>query len=185
MLTALTFYGHGSYQKCIGANLNLALHQTTVSKIITYVSEALVNTLQHEVVQFPMTEVARNSVKQRFYHKFGIPGTIGAIDCTHIAVVAPAMNDPVRPGIAYYNRKGYFSLNVQMVCNIPNLKKPSYGTKNIKLQICDADLRILDCNARFPGSTHDSAIWSLCGPKHYLKRLFDNNEVQSTWLIGM
>lgn len=125
-MTALTFYGQGSYQKCVGANLNLGLHQTTVSKIITGVSEALANTLQQETVKFPINEFARNSIKQRFYDKFGIPGTIGAIDCTHIAIVAPAMDDPVRPGIAYYNR----SLNVQMVCKEFNLQTQLY-TYNI------------------------------------------------------
>lgn len=51
----------------------------------------------------------------RFHELFNFPGIIGAIDCTHIAIVAPKTEDPVRPGIAYYNSKGFYSLNVQMV----------------------------------------------------------------------
>lgn len=47
--------------------------------------------------------------------KFGFPGVIGTIDCTHIAIIAPSIEDPVRPALPYYNRKGFYSLNVQMV----------------------------------------------------------------------
>lgn len=47
--------------------------------------------------------------------KFNFPGIIGAIDCTHIAIKSPAVDNDVHPGIAYYNRKGYYSINVQLV----------------------------------------------------------------------
>ncbi|KAK4885935.1 hypothetical protein RN001_002206 [Aquatica leii] len=164
VLTALSFFGYGSYQRCVGCSYNLALHQTTVSKIIGEVSDAIVTNLLPQSVIFPRTEEQRNLVKERFYQQFAIPGVIGAIDCTHIAIVAPATNDPLRPGIAYYNRKGFYSINVQM--------------------ICDANLKILDCNARFPGSSHDSAIWSLSSIKRYLQQNYNEDEVRSTWLIA-
>lgn len=45
--------------------------------------------------------------------KFNFPGVIGAIDCTHIPIIAPPTFDHIR--LAYYNRKGYYSLNVQIV----------------------------------------------------------------------
>lgn len=47
--------------------------------------------------------------------KFNFPGVIGSIDGTHIAIKAPATEDPIRPGLAYYNRKGFYSINVQIV----------------------------------------------------------------------
>lgn len=45
---------------------------------------------------------------QRRYH---LPGVIGCIDCTHIVIVKP--DEAIEH--LYYNRKGYHSLNVQMV----------------------------------------------------------------------
>lgn len=45
----------------------------------------------------------------------GFPGIIGAIDGTHIAVVAPSINNAIGPPLLFYNRKGYYSLNIQIV----------------------------------------------------------------------
>lgn len=46
---------------------------------------------------------------------YGFPGVIGAIDCTHVAIVPPKTNDPVYPEHMYINRKRYHSINVQLV----------------------------------------------------------------------
>lgn len=46
----------------------------------------------------------------RFYEKHRFPGEVGCIDCTHVAVVAPNENEHI-----YVNRKGYHSINVQLV----------------------------------------------------------------------
>ncbi|KAK9708080.1 DDE superfamily endonuclease [Popillia japonica] len=96
--------------------------------------------------------------------RYNFPGIVGAIDCTHVAIIAPSENDHNRPAIAYYNRKDYYSLNVQM--------------------ICDDNLRILNCNVRFPGSVHDSAIWLLSAVRRHLLQKFTRNELDSSWLIG-
>mgnify|MGYP002066425034 CR=1 FL=1 len=63
---------------------------------------------------------------------------MGAIDCTHIPILCPS----IRHGEQYRNRKGYFSLNVQVVG--------------------DADLLIRNIVARWPGSTHDARIFNEC-----------------------
>lgn len=39
-----------------------------------------------------------------------MPGVIGCIDCTHIAITRPVEEEHT-----FFNRKGYHSLNVQMV----------------------------------------------------------------------
>ncbi|CAH1970137.1 unnamed protein product [Acanthoscelides obtectus] len=59
----------------------------------------------------------------------------GSIDCTHIKIQSPGGDDAE----VFRNRKGYFSLNVQTVS--------------------DAKLKILNIVCRWPGSTHDSAIF--------------------------
>lgn len=50
----------------------------------------------------------------RFYETQNFPGTVGCIDCTHVAIIAPKDN-PVYPESSYMNRKGYHSINVQLV----------------------------------------------------------------------
>lgn len=46
--------------------------------------------------------------------KLNFPDTVGAIDCTHVAVTTPKPNQ-FNPAITYLNRKGYYSINVQGV----------------------------------------------------------------------
>lgn len=47
--------------------------------------------------------------------KFNFPGVIGCVDCTHIAIHAPPAEHPEHPALAFYNRKGFYSLNTQIV----------------------------------------------------------------------
>lgn len=164
ILTALSFFAHGSYQKCVGSNAKHCMNQTTLSRIVSKVSQAMVDHMLLEWVKFPQVEADRARVKLSFQERYHFPGIIGAIDCTHVAIIAPRTEEPVRPGIAYYNRKGFYSLNVQL--------------------ICDSDLRILNCCAKFPGSVHDSAIWTLSPIKTHLQQLYINRQLGDSWLIG-
>ena len=50
-----------------------------------------------------------------FFQKFGIKGTIGAVDCTHVNIISPASNDVTTPISLFMNRKGSYSLNVEAV----------------------------------------------------------------------
>ncbi|KAK4879203.1 hypothetical protein RN001_007349 [Aquatica leii] len=141
VLCALHFYAHGSYQKSVGQDFFLGLSQTTVSRCIESVSEIISGQLSRRYLKFPR-------------------GVIGCIDCTHVAVIAPSLEHPQYPGYAYLNRKGYYSINVQI--------------------ICDANLSILNCNTMYPGSTHDAAIWQMSTVQRYLRE----NHVRGTWLLG-
>ena len=51
----------------------------------------------------------------RYYEKFQFPGIIGCIDCTHVAIFPPGITDEEHPEHLYVNRKGYHSINVQLV----------------------------------------------------------------------
>ncbi|KAL4719275.1 hypothetical protein ACJJTC_016555, partial [Scirpophaga incertulas] len=92
-----------------------------------------------------------------FQRRFLLPGVIGCVDCTHVAIVKPKDNEHL-----YINRKGYHSLNVQM--------------------ICDTNLRILSLNSKFGGSAHDSHIWSASIMEGYMRGLHQHNE--NVWLLG-
>ena len=65
-----------------------------------------------------------------------MPNIIGAIDCTNIKIQSSGREN----GENFRNRKGFFSINVQAVC--------------------DTDLNFLDVVVQKPGPTHDSRIFA-------------------------
>ncbi|KAJ8932844.1 hypothetical protein NQ314_014403, partial [Rhamnusium bicolor] len=51
----------------------------------------------------------------RFFDKFNIGGTVGVINGTHVAIIAPPAGDNENLPAIYYNRKGFCSINVQIL----------------------------------------------------------------------
>ncbi|XP_076284711.1 uncharacterized protein LOC143211135 [Lasioglossum baleicum] len=62
-------------------------------------------------ITWPRGQVAVN-VMQEFEKSCGFPNVIGAIDGTHIKIRAPSED-----ANSYINRKGFHSINVQVICN--------------------------------------------------------------------
>nr|CAI5820631.1 unnamed protein product [Callosobruchus analis] len=87
-------------------------------------------------------------IQRRFMEATGFPGVLGAIDCTHVAMLPPHEEEH-----NYLNRKNFHSKNIQM--------------------ICDYDLKILNVNAQYPGATHDSFIWSQSAVKQHLEAAYN------------
>lgn len=52
------------------------------------------------------------------------------------------------------------------------------------LQICDYDLKILSVISRFPGSTHDAAIWEVSRDKFFISESWENGD-RNSWLLGI
>ncbi|CAG4972049.1 unnamed protein product [Colias eurytheme] len=157
VLCALSFYATGSYQRIVG--MAKYLGQTTVSKYVREVTDALVNPLiLNKFVKFPTTREQRNIVKNKFYTKFGIPGVIGCIDGSHFHIFTPKRDMEH----LFYCRKHFYSLNVQM--------------------ICDSECRILNINAKYGGATHDAFIWENSQANRYIQDLHRNNE--QVWFLG-
>lgn len=122
------------------------------------VTNAINGNLTARYIKFPTTRREMNIIKENFMRKFQFPGIIGAVDGTHIAILKPRNEEH-----NFINRKGYHSLNVQL--------------------ICDSDLKILSVNANYPGSTHDSFIWRNSEIKNFLITQY-NQGLRRTWLLG-
>ncbi|KAK5648003.1 hypothetical protein RI129_002895 [Pyrocoelia pectoralis] len=74
--------------------------------------------------------------RNNFFEIGGFPGVTGCVDGTHIEIKSPGGENAE----VFTNRKGYMSLNVQVVAG--------------------AHLDILDIVIRWPGSAHDSRIFN-------------------------
>ncbi|KAE9540774.1 hypothetical protein AGLY_004019 [Aphis glycines] len=132
ILIALRFYASGNDQRVIGDTLGYS--QSLVCTIIKEISELLAKSAK-KWIRFPSSHNLPD-IKQHFYSVSQFPGVIGAIDCTHISIKSPGGENTE----LYRNRKGWMSLNVQIVC----------GPK----------MQIFDLVCRWPGSVHDSKIYN-------------------------
>ncbi|XP_014214823.1 putative nuclease HARBI1 [Copidosoma floridanum] len=72
--------------------------------------------------------------KRHYKDKCGLPNIVEIIDGTNFKIDRPSVSQQ-----SYYNRKCYFSIQGQFVC--------------------DQDLRILDFVLGYPGSVHDSRVF--------------------------
>ncbi|XP_059056618.1 putative nuclease HARBI1 [Achroia grisella] len=113
------------------------ISQPVVSKICKKVAGALAS-VSSRFIKMPATIADQEETMRKFRSIANFPTVIGAIDCTHIRIKKINADD----GQLYINRKGYPSLNVQVVCN--------------------ADLKIMDIVTRWRGSVHDSRIFREC-----------------------
>lgn len=106
----LHFYATGSYQHSLGQNYNISFSQPVASRAIEAVSNAIETRLGPRWIKFPMTVAEKLEVKGRFMEATGFPGVVGAIDCTHVAILPPHEEEH-----NYLNRKNFHSKNIQLV----------------------------------------------------------------------
>lgn len=128
----LRFLATGSFLQVVGDFGGI--DESTASRKIHIVLEAIAQ-LSPQFVKMPRTQAEMNTVRQGFFNIARLPRCIGALDCTHIKIQSPGGGDAEN----YRNRKGFFSYNVQAICN--------------------ADLKFMDIVCRWPGSAHDSNIF--------------------------
>lgn len=122
LLVALRYYATGSFQLTVGDLIGI--HQTTAGRIIHRVS-AVIASMAKRFIKMPSTVRERRISKTNFFNLKGIPHCIGAIDCTHIPIRSPGGDQAE----LFRNRKGYFSINTQA--------------------ICDADCKFIEITARY------------------------------------
>ncbi|XP_062551170.1 putative nuclease HARBI1 [Armigeres subalbatus] len=156
---ALRFFAEGSYQKGVGNDIFAGMAQPTLSKVLSVVIGVFEAEICPTAIRFPETEAEKDEIKRAFYEKTGFPGVIGCVDGTHVRIFKP-VNDVQH---LYYNRKGFHSLNVMLVCDHQQI------------------IRYVDANN--PGANHDSFIWNISPLDALLNEQFLNGE-RNTWLLG-
>ncbi len=100
--------------------------------------------LKKEITFPPATEYA--SMKNAFMAVTGFPGVIRALDCTHVAIIAP----PEPSEDCYINRKGYHSINVQLVNILYTILFNSKKSFNMKCMLTYSHLFIV--SVRIPSN---------------------------------
>ena len=118
---------------CTIAHL-FGIGRPTVCEIVHETVEAIVTKLRKEYITFP-TGQAQQDVINGFECKWGFPQCVGAVDGSHVPVQPPTQNHT-----DYYNRKGWYSILVQVVV--------------------DNDYLFRNINVGWPGSVHDARVFA-------------------------
>lgn len=164
LLASLRFFAAGAHQVDVSCNQYCAMSQSSVSKSINETVNAFEESgLLHQWIHFPQNLAQLNNNRAKFMEMFRFPGAVGCIDCTHVSIFPPNNLDPEFPEHIYVNRKSYHSINVQL--------------------ICDADKKIINVNAKFPGSTGDGYIWSNSNVNPIMEELY-RRYPNSYYLLG-
>nr|CAH7724813.1 unnamed protein product [Callosobruchus chinensis] len=132
-----------------GVAEDIGNHQTSASKVVTKFAVQMIEKCGRWI-KFPSTPADVTEAKRRWQRKYTFPCAVGVIDCTHIKIKKPRLH-----GDEYINRKGYHSINVQATCN--------------------ADEGFTSVDASWPGSAHDSRIWSNSEICNIAKREFQRS----------
>ncbi|XP_058603967.1 putative nuclease HARBI1 [Onychostoma macrolepis] len=133
LVAALRYDATGSFLQVLGDELGLS--KASVSRAVQAVTYALLPP-SAEHIQFPATRQAMSDIQEYFFlTHYHIPQVNGVIDGTLIPITTPSVD-----GHIYACHKGYPAINRQM--------------------ICDHKCLITDIVARWPGSMHDSIIFS-------------------------
>ncbi|XP_049795217.1 putative nuclease HARBI1 [Schistocerca nitens] len=130
ILIFLWFAGHeaaGFRDVADRFNICISSLRCVIQRVTNFISD-----LGREVIKWPSAE-ERGAIEAHFRGN-GLPGAIGAIDGSHIRIDRPR-KDPQ----SYMNRKNYFSIQLQVVC--------------------DQNRRIRDLFVGYPGSVHDGRVF--------------------------
>ncbi|KAJ7985773.1 hypothetical protein DPEC_G00343950 [Dallia pectoralis] len=152
ILAALGFYTSGSFQTRMGDAIGIS--QASMSRCVTNVTKALVEKAP-ECIGFTRDVATKQQSKEAFFRVAGIPNVMGVVDCAHIAIKAPNSEDS-----SYVNKKGFHSINCQLVCDARGL--------------------LLSAETNWPGSLQDNLLFkqsSVC-------KEFEDKEKHEGWLLG-
>ncbi|VVC31658.1 Harbinger transposase-derived nuclease domain [Cinara cedri] len=153
VLFTLRYYATGSLTAALRRFDGISVSKA--KRIIKFVSNAIV-TLYKKFINFPKNQDDLRKVKQDFFNIAGFPMVVGAVGFTQVKILSPER------GIAekYKNSKDFFSINVQIVS--------------------DANLRIQNIDAQWPGSSQNSTIFK----NSSIRGKFERGEIKKGVLVG-
>ncbi|XP_051155337.1 putative nuclease HARBI1 [Leptopilina boulardi] len=131
--------------------------QSTAWTCMLDVASALCARVQ-DFIQWPTGEAVERNTRE-FQAFAGFPGVIGVVDGCHIQISAPHENSA-----SYVNRKGYFSINMQ--------------------GICDAKMKFIHIYAGCCGSVNDARVWQMSDIAEESGRNYDQYFPAETHILG-
>ncbi|CAN9506912.1 unnamed protein product [Ophioblennius macclurei] len=152
VLTTLGLLATGSFQRELADRSGIS--QSSMSALMSSVLDGI-NNMTSRYIKFPYTGSKQASIKKQFAAMSGFPNVIGVIDCTHVGIRAPTVNE-----IIYLNRKNVHTINVQVVCA--------------------ADMVLTNLVARWPGSTLNSFVLTHSSVGNKLQ----TGAARDGWLLG-
>uniref|UniRef100_UPI00398F01F7 putative nuclease HARBI1 n=1 Tax=Pristiophorus japonicus TaxID=55135 RepID=UPI00398F01F7 len=149
---ALNFYATGSFQAAT-ADIS-SISQFATHSSMGQVTDALCKR-RRDHISFLMSREKQLEQQTRFVRFADFPRVQNAIDCTHVALRA-LQNNPE----FFRNRKVFYSLYVQLVCNHNH--------------------KIIAVDAQYPGSSHDAFILCQTG----MPGVFAGPNQDCSWFLG-
>ena len=152
---ALRFYATGGFYTCSGDRHGVS--EASVCRVVNSVTE-LLGRKKNEYIKWPTNRKDVSDAQEGFFWKSGgFPEVVGALDCTHVRLDCCPFGENEH---VYVNRKGWHSINVQLVC--------------------DSNYIITNLVARWAGSTHDNRIIK----ESMIGQLYEKKEVVTGLVLG-
>ena len=126
VMVALRIFAAGAFQLDVADTFGVA--KPTVCRTVHRVATVMALRIR-QYVQFERP-VDMDRTKAKFFRMASFPNVIGCIDCTHISIIGPSVNEH-----ELVNRKGVQSINVQLLCNADMCGSPHHLTRFESLHI--------------------------------------------------
>jgi hypothetical protein len=149
----LYYCAHGTSLRCVGQQFGVA--HNTASEILSDVALAIVKNMKSRYLLPNLDKVSfgnPNILAAKFSAIHRIPQCIGCIDGCHIPIKRPSIK-----GEFYFNRKSFYSFNIQAVC--------------------DYKCRFLDVVPQWPGSVGDGRVFRISGIMNKLKNIQETSNI--------
>ena len=159
MLIFLDYVRGNSLQRVVSKQSHTRTHQSTISRVIEQVADALNEHFQ-EYIAMP-NEAEKDEIAAQFASRDHFPGVMGCIDGCQVQIKKPPYHNLPTPE-RFFNRKARYAINLMI--------------------ICDNRYRIRFYSGRYPGSVHDARIWNESWVKQVLERQY--NPENPRYLIG-
>ena len=131
---AMTIYYLADTGSLVRTANTFGVDRSTASKIVRFVCLQIYQHLSPRYIKLPKTEKEMQESIVRFSRKRNMPQAFGAIDGTHVKIIAPREDST-----AYFNYKQFYSLNVQAVCDGVGI--------------------FMNVDCRWPGAAHDARVF--------------------------